>query len=112
MMTRLQSLATTAAVLAALPALALAQAQTAPAPDMNASPPDPAATAPAATSAGVNTSSGQVSADQLPASQANALASGDNKLLSNGPVPDTPANRARFGGPMSHGGKKTQPAGN
>ncbi len=28
------------------------------------------------------------------------------------PVPDTPHNRDRFGGPMSHGGRTTAPVGN
>lgn len=32
--------------------------------------------------------------------------------VTNGPVPDTPENRARFGGPMSHAGQRTAPAGN
>lgn len=32
--------------------------------------------------------------------------------VTNGPVPDTPENRARFGGPMSNGGQRTAPAGN
>ena len=32
--------------------------------------------------------------------------------VTNGPVPDTAANRARFGGPNSNGGRKTAPAGN
>jgi len=29
-----------------------------------------------------------------------------------GPVPDTPENRARYGGPVSHGGRATAPRGN
>lgn len=33
-------------------------------------------------------------------------------LVTNGPVPDTPENRARFGGPDSNGGDRTVPAGN
>jgi hypothetical protein len=48
----------------------------------------------------------------MPAGQAAALAAGDNHLLTNGPVPDTPANRAKYGGPMSNAGKRTAPAGN
>jgi hypothetical protein len=38
--------------------------------------------------------------------------SGDPIVITNGPVPDTPRNRARFGGPMSHGGRATAPVGN
>jgi hypothetical protein len=34
------------------------------------------------------------------------------EVVTNGPVPDTPANRARYGGPMSNAGKKTAPRGN
>jgi UrcA family protein len=34
------------------------------------------------------------------------------RLVTNGAVPDTPENRARFGGPMSNAGKRTAPAGN
>jgi UrcA family protein len=33
-------------------------------------------------------------------------------LSASPPVPDTPANRARYGGPMSHAGRHTKPAGN
>ncbi len=46
------------------------------------------------------------------ADQRKALASGDNTLVTNGPVPDTAANRAKYGGPMSRTGKKTAPKGN
>jgi hypothetical protein len=33
-------------------------------------------------------------------------------LISNGPVPDTPANRAKYGQPLSNAGRLTKPAGN
>jgi hypothetical protein len=33
-------------------------------------------------------------------------------LVTNGPVPDTPENRAKYGQPMSHAGKMTAPRGN
>jgi len=32
-------------------------------------------------------------------------------IVASEPVPDTPRNRARFGGPMSRGGSMTEPAG-
>lgn len=35
-----------------------------------------------------------------------------NLTVTNGPIPDTPENRARYGGPRSHAGKMTKPAGN
>ena len=34
------------------------------------------------------------------------------ELVTNGPVPDTAENRARYGQPQSHAGKLTRPAGN
>jgi hypothetical protein len=45
---------------------------------------------------------------QTPASGATTVSG----IVTNGPVPDTPANRAKYGAPMSHAGKKTAPAGN
>ncbi len=35
-----------------------------------------------------------------------------NIRVTNGPVPDTAENRAKYGSPMSHAGKHTKPAGN
>lgn len=35
-----------------------------------------------------------------------------NLTVTNGPIPDTPENRAKYGGPRSHAGKMTKPAGN
>ena len=34
------------------------------------------------------------------------------RVVTNGPIPDTPENRARYGGPMSRAGKNTAPVGN
>jgi len=59
-------------------------------------------------------------ADVAPAAPADAYATNTSaaapayttRTITNGPVPDTPANRARFGQPMSHAGRQTQPAGN
>ncbi|CAN7256487.1 UrcA family protein [Phenylobacterium sp. LjRoot225] len=39
-------------------------------------------------------------------------ASVTTQTVTSGPVPDTPENRARFGGPMSRRGQHTAPAGN
>lgn len=39
-------------------------------------------------------------------------ASYTDQLVTNGPVPDTPANRAKFGKPDSRAGRMTRPAGN
>ncbi len=35
-----------------------------------------------------------------------------NTMVTNGPVPDTPENRAKYGQPMSHAGKRTPAKGN
>lgn len=43
---------------------------------------------------------------------ASATATYTTRTITNGPVPDTPTNRARYGQPMSHAGKQTTPAGN
>jgi hypothetical protein len=53
-----------------------------------------------------------VTADRAPPAQIQALAQGSNKLVTNGPIPDTPANRARYGKPLSHAGRKSAPDGN
>jgi hypothetical protein len=45
---------------------------------------------------------------QAPASSSATV----SRMVTNGPIPDTPANRAKYGAPMSHAGKKTAPAGN
>ena len=47
-----------------------------------------------------------------PAGQAYQLKAGDPSVITNGPVPDTRANRARFGQPMSRAGRATDAAGN
>jgi hypothetical protein len=47
-----------------------------------------------------------------PPGQAAALTPGDPSVVSNGPVPDTKANRAKYGKPLSAAGRATQPAGN
>jgi len=44
--------------------------------------------------------------------QAAMLKAGDANVVTNGPIPDTPENRARYGAPISNGGKRTAPAGN
>ncbi|MDB5448295.1 MAG: hypothetical protein JWQ97_3612, partial [Phenylobacterium sp.] len=33
------------------------------------------------------------------------------ETVTNGPVPDTPANRSAYGGPTSNGGRRTAPSG-
>lgn len=52
-----------------------------------------------------------VTPSTAPPAQVVALASGDNNLTTNGPVPDTPANRARYR-PLSHAGRVSPPKSN
>ena len=78
------------------PADQSAPAAAAPA-DANAA---PAATAPATDTTGYNVGT--------PQTDPNTGA----QIVTNGPVPDTRANRSRFGTPDSHAGKRTSPAGN
>lgn len=47
-----------------------------------------------------------------PPDQAWRLKAGDPSVVSNGPVPDTAENRARYGQPMSVTGRRTRPVGN
>lgn len=47
-----------------------------------------------------------------PPEEAWKLKAGDPNVVTNGPVPDTVENRARYGGPISMGGRRTKPAGN
>lgn len=82
---------------------AIAQAMTGPAYAEAAPPPEPyvaPATAPSA------------SDDSYAANTAAVEPSYTVQTVTNGPVPDTPANRARYGQPMSRAGKATTPAGN
>ena len=115
-MKKLDTLTALAFLALAVPAVSLAQP--APAQDQTAPPaqitvaPVQTMSAPAAPAAGVNATTGPIPADQLPPGQASALAAGDNQMVANQPVPDTPANRAKYGGPKSHGGRKTKPIGN
>jgi len=53
-----------------------------------------------------------VTPDSAPPAQIQALAQGSNKLVTNGPIPDTPANRKLYGKPLSHAGRKSAPDGN
>ena len=74
---------------------------------------DPAAspTATAAPAAGVNTSGVVPVSSQSPEAQA-SLKAGDTNVISNPPVADTTANRAKYGKPDSNAGKRTTPKGN
>jgi len=89
--------------------------------DPQAAPPAPATTdmaadpaampAQAAPDAGVNTSGVVPVSSQSPEAQA-TLKAGDANVVSNPPVADTVANRAKYGKPESNAGKRTAPKGN
>ncbi len=64
----------------------------------------PSAPADAAPPAG-----GYASSDTL--GDTSKLKAGDVGVVSNGPVPDTKENRAKYGRPMSHAGRHTAPTG-
>ena len=74
---------------------------------------DPAASpsAMAAPAAGVSASGVVPVSSESPDAQA-SLKAGDPNVVSNGPVADTTANRAKYGAPMSNAGKHTTPKGN
>lgn len=50
--------------------------------------------------------------DSVSPQQAAMLRAGDPNVVTNGPIPDTAENRARYGAPISNGGRRTTPAGN
>lgn len=77
--------------------------------DPAASPAMPAAMA--APDAGVNTSGVVPVSSQSPEAQA-SLKAGDPNVVSNPPIADTVANRAKYGKPDSNAGKRTVPKGN
>jgi hypothetical protein len=115
--TRLLSIAAAAAAILSLPALAIgATAYQAASPDGGTAQATDQSTvsspAPAAPNASVNASATVLDNSQVAPDQAQALKTGDNTLVTNGPVPDTPANRAKYGRPMSNAGKRTAPVGN
>jgi hypothetical protein len=70
--------------------------------------------APSADQAGMPAaaSTGPVESSPTPVASAYTLKAGDPNVISNPPVPDTPANRALYGKPMSNAGRHTAPAGN
>lgn len=101
--------------LAACLAGGLAAAQTTPAPPPASSGTQPGTPGEATPSAPAPTEN----AAPAPASAAGTNASvtvdanGDRHILvASPPVPDTAENRARYGGPLSHAGRRTDPAGN
>ena len=84
----------------------------APAPAAEPTPPtEPsAATSPAPTPPAADT--GSATSTSVTASDPATGTSVTTTTTTNGPVPDTAENRAKYGGPMSHAGKRSAPKGN
>jgi len=82
----------------------------APAPMNDQSPPVEAATQ-AAMPASASIGAGGVTSSPTPADEAFKLKAGDPTVVSNSPIPDTPANRRLYGGPMSNAGRHTAASG-
>jgi hypothetical protein len=66
----------------------------------------------AATPASATIGAGGVASSPTPADEAFRLKAGEPNVISNGPIPDTPANRHLYGGPMSNAGRHSAAAGN
>ena len=69
------------------------------------------ATTPSATTTATDTAGAVPMSSQAPEAQA-TLKAGDANVVTNGPVADTPENRAKYGKPDSNAGKRTAPKGN
>ena len=74
--------------------------------------PAPLAASPDATQPNAPADATVAPAAGAPTERAPAASVGGADVVSNGPVPDTPANRAKYGKPMSNAGRMTKPAGN
>lgn len=79
-------------------------------PDPSAAPANPATT-PSATTSATDTAGVVQMSSQSPEAQA-TLKAGDANVVTNGPVADTAANRAKYGGPESRTGRRTAARGN
>ncbi|HEY5105532.1 MAG TPA: hypothetical protein VII73_02035 [Caulobacteraceae bacterium] len=66
---------------------------------------------PSASGAATDASGAMPQSTPMP-DQAGAPGTVTDMVTTNGPVPDTRANRAKYGRPMSNAGKRTAPAGN
>lgn len=110
---------------AAVSALLAGPAFAGPGPAYTPDPPAPVAsqpmTTPSATQSGTPASASVVDPtapavilqdSPTPPENAWTLKAGDPNVVTNGPVPDTRENRARYGQPISNGGRRTTPAGN
>jgi len=114
---KLNIILTVAAASALMSGAAFAQPAQAPAPDSAAQDPtvpagQSATTTTTTTTAPVAADTGAATSTAVTTSDAATGASVTVTTLTNGPVPDTAENRAKYGGPMSHAGKHTAAKGN
>jgi hypothetical protein len=73
---------------------------------------DAAPAAPAAPQTDATAPAAATPATQAAAPVSATTDAGNTQVVANAPIPDTPANRAKYGHPMSRAGKMTKPAGN
>jgi len=95
-------------VAAAQPAQPVDHPDTSMSPPPAASTPDPSMPAPTDTT----TTAAPPAAPAATTAGADVAATAGTQVIASAPVPDTPENRAKYGGPMSHAGKHTQAKGN
>lgn len=117
----LSRLLTAAAVSALLAGPAFASPEPAPTPDpadapitepMDAPAADQSATPASATAVDATAPAVILQSSPTPVENAWTLKAGDPTVTSNAPVADTAENRAKYGAPISNGGRRTKPAGN
>lgn len=116
---KLKIILTAAAASALMSGVAFAQA-TDQAPGAPVNPPTSAAPAPStappanpgATTAPPAADTGSATSTSATTTDSATGASVTSTTTTNGPVPDTAENRAKYGGPMSHAGKRSAPKGN
>ncbi|HZC15730.1 MAG TPA: hypothetical protein VE309_03110 [Caulobacteraceae bacterium] len=113
---RLNTLLAAAAIAAFTAGAAAAQSASPSGADASAGPTNPGATATAPSAAengapAAATVGAPVAPSPTPADQAYTLKAGDSSVVSNGPVPDTPANRHLYGKPISNAGRHTAASG-
>lgn len=101
----IQHLLTIAAATALIGGAAVAQQTTTTTTVTPVPPSAPASTDPAPAPVGTATSTSVTTTDATGASMTTSM-------VTNGPVPDTAENRAKYGQPMSHAGKRTPARGN
>jgi hypothetical protein len=95
------------------PAAAPSEPATAPAPDPTSPAGSPATSpTPAPAEQAAPAATGSATSTSVTTSDASTGATATVTTTTNGPIPDTAENRKKYGGPMSHAGKRTPAKGN